>query len=55
MVTWHKENALNVKILRNWLILYNIWYNFVDFDIDRTKTSQPNFAQLKIYQKQMFG
>jgi len=55
MVTWHIENALNVKILRNWLIWCNIWYYFVDFNIDRTKTSQPNFAQLKIYQVQMFG
>ena len=55
MSTWHIENALNVKILRNKLFLCNVWYYFVDFNIDRTKTSQPNFAQLKIYQVQMIG
>ena len=55
MVTWHIENALNVKILRKWFIWCNIWYYFVDFNIDCTKTSQPNFAQWKIYQIEIFG
>ena len=43
MVTWHIEIALYMKIQR---IVF-------DFNKDRTKTSQPNFAQLKFYQVQM--
>ena len=43
------ENTNKFINLMQYLIL------FCRFNIDYTKTSQPNFAQLMIYQVQMFG